>query len=82
MAEEKGMKVFIVPGGSMVFKILEKEMPDAVLGIACHKELIIALEKGKEINLPGQCVPLLRDGCKDTIVDMKKVKDIINLKSV
>jgi uncharacterized protein len=69
-AEKAGYKVFIVPGGSMVFKILKEIKPSAVLGIACMKELIMAAE---EISLPIQAVRLSKDGCVDTDVDLKEV---------
>jgi len=69
-AESMGYKIFINPGGSMVFKIIKKLRPKAVLGVACMKELVMAAE---ELKIPGQGVELLRNGCFNTDVDVEKV---------
>jgi hypothetical protein len=69
-AESLGYMVFIVPGGSMVFKIIEKLKPRAVLGVACMKELIMATEA---LGIPAQGIQLLRDGCVNTDVNLEDV---------
>jgi hypothetical protein len=73
-AESLGYRAFIVPGGSMVFKLLEKLKPRAVLGVGCMKELVMAAE---ELRIPGQGIPLLRDGCVDTDVSLSEVFDAL-----
>ena len=73
-AEAMGYRVFIVPGGSMVFKLIKRYRPEAVLGVGCMKELVIAVEN---INIPGQAVELTRDGCINTDVSMKEIMDIL-----
>jgi len=80
MAEEKGYKkVFIAPGGSMVYKLMQKYRPKAVLGIACHHELTMGMDKAHEFRIPSQGVMLLREGCKDTEVNMEEAKEKIAL---
>ncbi len=74
-AEERGYRAFIVPGGSMTLKIIEREKPKAVLGIGCIKELVMGAEF---INVPGQGVELLKEGCIDTDVDMHEVIRILD----
>ena len=69
-AESLGYRVFIVPGGSMTFKIMEKLKPRAALGVACLKELVMAAE---ELKIPAQGIPLLRDGCINTDVSLEEV---------
>lgn len=69
-AEGLGYRVFIVPGGSMVMKIMEKLKPKAVLGVGCIKELVMAAE---EIKVPAQGIALLRDGCVNTDVSVREV---------
>jgi len=71
LGESAGYRVFIVPGGSMVSKIVAKYRPKAVVGIACMKELVMALD---ELRVPTHAVELLKDGCVETDVDMEKVK--------
>jgi hypothetical protein len=70
--EARGYRVFVAPGGSMVFKIINKFNPKAVMGVACLKELVMAFE---ELNIPAQSVELSRDGCVNTDVDVRKVLD-------
>jgi len=73
-AEKIGYKVFIVPGGSMLSRIIEKFRPMAILGVACKKELVMACD---ELSLPSQGVELLKDGCVNTDVDFESVKKFL-----
>lgn len=70
--EKRGYRIFIAPGGSMVFKVIKELQPKAALGVACLKELVMAHE---EIPIPTQSVELSRDGCINTDVDIRKVLD-------
>jgi len=76
LGEAAGYNVFIVPGGSMVSKIAGKYNPRAVVGIACMKELVMALDG---VKVPTHAIELLKDGCVDTDVDLEKVKAALNL---
>jgi len=78
-AEDAGYKVFIVPGGSLVKKILEKNNFKAVLGVACNPELEQAFDFIKEKDLISLSVPLLKDGCVDTEVEWEKVREVAGL---
>jgi len=69
-AESLGYKVFIIPGGSMVLKIVKRFKPRAILGVACMKEIVMAMEN---LSLPGQAVELLKDGCVNTDVRLTEV---------
>ena len=64
---------YVVPGGSMVFKIMVRRKFKAVLGVACYFELADSMEKATLYGIPAQGVPLSRDGCKDTLVDPEPV---------
>ncbi len=70
-AEEKGFKVFIIPGSTFLKKILEKNNFKAVLGVACYQDLNLAMMKLSKFSCQG--VPLLKDGCINTKVDVKSV---------
>ena len=72
--EKMGYRVFICPGGSMVSKIIKKYRPKATLGVACVKELVLAVE---ETRIPAQAVELLRNGCFNTDVDLEKVFSLL-----
>ncbi len=78
-AEKLGYSVYVVPGGSMVFKIVSEKKPKAVMGVACYVELEQAMENAGRLGMPNMGVPLLRDGCKDTDVDVKKVVSMLNV---
>ncbi|USS40250.1 DUF116 domain-containing protein [Thermococcus aggregans] len=82
--EKLGYKQFyIVPGGSLVKKILKEKVPKgeikAALGIACWPELAEAGEKLSILKIPLQAVPLLRAGCINTIVDIERVKAALGI---
>lgn len=66
-AEELGYKeVYVVPGGSLVYKILGKENPEAVIGVACYEELDQAIKKASKESIPSQGILLTETGCIDT----------------
>ena len=73
----------MVPGGSLVKKILKEKVPKgeikAAIGIACWPELAEASEKLSILKIPLQAVPLLRAGCINTIVDIKRVKEVLEI---
>ena len=81
-AKRLGYKdVFILPGGSIAKKILTREKPNACLGVACLKELMLGSFICEKFGVAGQGVALLRDGCVNTDVDWKKLNDRMHLNS-
>lgn len=74
---------YIVPGGSLVKKVLKEKVPKgeikAALGIACWPELAEANEKLSILKIPLQAVPLLRAGCINTLVDLEHVKEALRI---
>lgn len=81
-AEKLGYQVYVVPGGSVVWKIIKDKKPKAVLGVACSKELVQALEITESHGMPAQTVTLLRDGCVDTIMDEDAILDKLKMEYV
>jgi len=79
-AESLGYKVYVVPGGSMVVNLITNNGFKAVAGVACMFELCEAAEKLGSTKIWAQGVPLLRDGCKDTEVDVSRVIGMIRQK--
>ncbi len=79
-AKKLGYKdVFILPGGSVVKKILNKEKPKACLGVSCLKELVLGSFVCEKLGVAGQGIALLRDGCVETAVNWKKVRNVLRL---
>lgn len=70
--EPLGYKVYIVPGGSFVKRIVKKDEPSAALGVACGYELNYSMMEISRF-CPVQGVPLLKDGCYCTEVDEELV---------
>jgi uncharacterized protein len=70
-ADEKGIQVFIIPGSTFLKKIIEKNNFKAVLGVACYQDLNLSMMKLSKFSCQG--VPLLKDGCINTKVDVKAV---------
>jgi len=66
LARSKGYDVYVVPGGSCIPKIIAKYKYEAVVGVACTMELKLAASLLKNYNIPGQGVPLIKNGCANT----------------
>ncbi len=71
--------LFIVPGSSMAKKILKDVSPGAVIAVACHSELVEGFEASHVYGIPVQGIPLSKEGCMDTEVDLDKVKEKLKL---
>lgn len=78
-AEELGYKVFVLAGGSMVEKVFNKVKPKACLGVACLKEIVLGGIISEKKNVVAYAVPLTKDGCLNTSVDLLRLKTIIKL---
>ncbi len=78
-AERLGYMFFIVPGGSMVFKLAEKYKPKACFGVACYFELEEAISKLTRAGIPIRAVPLSKTGCVNTKVDVERVIKALNI---
>ncbi len=79
-AEGLGYKVFVVPGASLVKKLVAKYKPKAAIGVACCPELEESMKFAPKIGIIPQCVQLLKDGCVETEVNVEEVKNAIKLK--
>ena len=86
-AIELGYKgVCIAPGGSMVLRFVENMAPRGIVAVACAKELglgmhgVEVLVQNKQIDMPAiAVVPLAREGCVDTEVDMGEVMALLSV---
>jgi hypothetical protein len=79
-AKNLGYKgVYILPGGSMVQKIIDFSRPHAILGIACEKEALLGGLLLQKLGIVGRAILLLRDGCVNTLVKVADVLKILGL---
>jgi len=74
-AEKTGFRLFIVPGDRFARRLAEQLGADGAIGIACPAELSLALVAGLRMRVPSEGVPLCRDGCFETDVDVEQVKE-------
>ncbi len=67
LGEERGYAVFVVPGGSCIPGIIKRSGFEGFVGVACGQELIPAYEMTRRVGLPAQAVPLIKNGCANTV---------------
>ncbi|MCW4018541.1 MAG: DUF116 domain-containing protein [Candidatus Bathyarchaeota archaeon] len=71
IAKKKGYDVYILPGGSCVPKILKSHRYEGVVGVACGEEVKMSLDLLSSMNVTGQSVPLLKNGCSNTVFNIE-----------
>jgi uncharacterized protein len=76
-AEEKGYDVFLLPGGSCIPKILKTSSYEGVVGIACGEEMRIMAPFLKSMDVAGQAIPLIKNGCANTIFNMETLVKVL-----
>ncbi len=72
--------LYIVPGGSMVYKIINEKKYKGVLGVSCFAEMQMAMNALRGGKIAPQGVLLLREGCKDTSVNLEELREKLLLK--
>jgi geranylgeranyl pyrophosphate synthase len=80
-AEDMGYVVLVAEGTTVVTKLLEQGKVDAVIGVSCLSVLERAFPHMATHAIPGIAIPLVRDGCENTQVDLDWVREAIHLKS-
>lgn len=71
VAKEKGYDVYVLPGGSCVPKILETKKYEGIVGVACGEEVKMSGDLLSSMSVAGQSVPLLKNGCANTVFNME-----------
>ena len=72
-AERLGYGFYIVPGGRFVQRIVKAVRPKAALGVACTKDLNMAMHELANCKTIVQGVPLVKDGCVQTQVNVEEL---------
>ncbi len=78
-AARLGYQFYAVPGGRFVERIVKKVQPKAALGVACYKDLNNAMHDLSRAKFIVQGVPLVRDGCVGTEVNLRELLDRMKL---
>ena len=77
LAEKKGYDVYILPGSSCVPKILKAKQYEGVVGVACGEEIKMGGEAMKGMNVAGQAVPLIKNGCANTVFSIETLMTVL-----
>ena len=77
LAVEKGYDVYILPGGSCIPKILKANHYDGVVGVACGGESKVGGEVLKTMNVVGQNIPLIKNGCTNTAFNIETLHSVL-----
>ncbi|MDD5349396.1 MAG: polyprenyl synthetase family protein [Chthoniobacteraceae bacterium] len=80
-AERLGYAVLIAEGSAVVMALIAAKKVEAILGVSCLGVLERAFAPMAAAAIPGIAIPLLRDGCRDTDVDLDAVRDALRLRA-
>jgi hypothetical protein len=77
IAKEKGYDVYVLSGGSCMPNILKQKKYEGVVGVACGPEVVMSGEKLNGMGLAWQSIPLLKNGCTNTIFNMETLVKVL-----
>lgn len=80
-AESLGYVVLISEGTTVVTRLLEQGKVDAVIGVSCLSALERSFPHMSAEAIPGIAIPLCRNGCDATTVDLDWVHEALRLRS-
>jgi hypothetical protein len=76
-AQSKGYDVYVLPGGSCIPKILKSKHYEGIVGVACGEEVRAGGDFLKAMNVVGQNVPLIKNGCANTAFNIESLYNIL-----
>ena len=76
-AEKKDYDVYILPGSSCISKIWKAKKHEGVVGVACGEEIRLGGEILKSMGVAGQAVPLIKNGCANTVFNIETLFKIL-----
>ena len=80
IAEDLGYVVLIAEGTTVVTKLIESGQVEAVIGVGCLSSLERSFPYITKAAIPAIAIPLLKDDCVDTKVDIEWLGEIIAIK--
>lgn len=78
IADEHKLNLFVATGGTIARKIVKEIRPEAIVAVACERDLSSGLVDTYPIPIIGISNERPYGPCFNTIVDLKKVKEAIN----
>jgi hypothetical protein len=77
IAEENGLNLFVATGGTIARKIVMEARPEAIVAVACERDLSSGLVDTYPIPILGVSNERPFGPCFNTKVDLEKVKEAI-----
>jgi len=74
LARKKGYDGYVLPGGSCVPKILKNKQYEGVVGVACGEEIKVLTPLLNSMDVAGQAIPLIKNGCANTFFNMETLE--------
>ena len=76
-ARKKGYDVYLLPGGSCIPKILKNRHYEGIVGVACGEEMKSMGPLLNGMNVSGQGIPLIKNGCASTVFNMETLRKVL-----
>jgi hypothetical protein len=76
-ARKKGYDVYLLPGGSCIPKILKNRHYEGIVGVACGEEMKIMGPLLNGMDVTGQGIPLIKNGCASTVFNMETLRKVL-----
>ena len=77
LAKKKGYDVYVLPGASCIPKILKTNHYEGVVGVACGEEMKLSGEVLSNMDVAGQAIPLIKNGCANTAFNMETLVNVL-----
>ena len=81
LAKKENYDVYVLPGGSCIRKIFQKNSYEGVIGVACTDELKLGTKILKQFHIPSQSIPLVKNGCSGTQFNFETLERVIGDKN-
>ena len=77
LAKKYECLIFTVPGGELARKIIAREKPKAVIGVACERDLMSGIRDVRKIPVIGITNKRPEGPCKNTVVNFEEIEEAI-----
>ena len=77
LAGREGYDVYVVPGSSCIPKIVKRSMYEGAIGIACGEEMKLSGEVLGSMEVAGQAIPLIKNGCANTAFNLETLRKML-----
>ena len=78
LKEKYNTKIFVATGGTLARKIIVDNKPNAVIAVACERDLTSGVREVKKIPVLGVFNARPNGPCVDTDINIKEIEDAIN----